>query len=116
MVTTGVEQHDQGVVAGVYGTSQQLGGAVGLAVLAGIAASGGTLGAAGELVRSVAEQAHAIRMAFVISAALAFGTVIVVFLTLPRRLDDADVQATAHDLAHDLALSPMPGEMTAFDT
>lgn len=109
-VTSGVAQQDQGVVAGVYGTSQQLGGAVGLAVLASIAASGGTLSAGGALIRSVADEAHAIRVAFVVGAAIAFVTVIVVHLTLPRRIDVGD-RATAHDAA----LSPMPGEMAILD-
>ena len=112
MVTSGVAQRDQGVVAGVYGMSQQLGGAVGLAVLASIAASGGALTAHGQLLRSVADEAHAIRTAFAVGAGLAFATVFAVHFTLPRTIDAPAEPATAHDMA----LSPMPGEMTIFDS
>jgi len=75
-VTTGVVDEDQGVVAGVYGMSQQIGGAIGLAVLAGVAASG----AAG------AGEAHAIRVAILASGIIAVGGAIVCALTLPQRL------------------------------
>ena len=109
-VTSGVDQHDQGIVAGVYGTSQQIGGAVGLAVLASVAAAGGVRNAAGKLVRTVAEEADAIRTAFLVGAGIAAVTVIVVLLTLPRRIDDVD--AAHQSLAHDAALSAIPGEMT----
>ncbi|MCU1364888.1 MAG: transrane efflux protein, partial [Ilumatobacteraceae bacterium] len=108
-VTAGVAQDDQGIVAGVYGMSQQLGGAVGLAVLASIAASGGAV-AAGDALRSAAREAHAIRAAFVVSAGLALATVCIVVCTLPSEIDDGDDQRT-----HDLALSPFPGEMTIPD-
>ncbi len=106
MVTSGVAQRDQGVVAGVYGTSQQLGGAVGLAVLASIAAASGVVVANGHRVVSAADHAHAIRTAFVVSAAIAAATVVLVALTLPRELEVADDSS-----AHDLALSALPGEM-----
>ena len=85
-VTTGVADDDQGVVAGVYGMSQQIGGAIGLAVLAGIAASGGAAGAAGVLVRSVAQEAHAIRVALVGSVLVAAAGALVSAATLPNRL------------------------------
>lgn len=108
-VTAGVAQDDQGIVAGVYGMSQQLGGAVGLAVLASIAAADTAL-AAGNALRSATQEAHAIREAFVVSAGLALVTVCIVFATLPREIDGGDDQRT-----HDLAMSPFPGEMTIPD-
>jgi EmrB/QacA subfamily drug resistance transporter len=84
-VTTGVADDDQGVVAGVYGMSQQIGGAVGLAVLAGIAASGAA--AVSDAVGSaVAEEAHAIRLALVGSLIVALAGALVAGFTLPRRL------------------------------
>ena len=111
-VTSGVAQHDQGVVAGVYGMSQQIGGAVGLAVLASIAASGGAAGATGALARTVAQQATAIRTAFVVGAGIAAATVVVVFATLPKRMELIEGQTAT---AHDAAMSAIPGEMTILD-
>ncbi|MCU1396673.1 MAG: transporter [Ilumatobacteraceae bacterium] len=108
-VTSGVDQGDQGIVAGVYGMSQQLGGAVGLAVLASIAASGGIAGVA----RTVDQHGHAIRLAFVVSAGIAAVTVIVVRLTLPRTVDDPADPALIHDAAISSAL---PGEITILES
>lgn len=70
-VTSGVAERDQGVVAGVYGMTQQMGGSIGLALLAGVAATGGSHDATGEVVRTVAEEAHAIRLALAWSVLVA---------------------------------------------
>ena len=93
-VTTGVVDEDQGVVAGVYGMSQQIGGAIGLAVLAGVAASG----AAG------AGEAHAIRVAILASGIIAVGGAIVCALTLPQRL-----YHVGHDSLLPITGVPEPG-------
>lgn len=82
-VTSGVADDDQGIVAGVYGMSQQMGGAVGLAVLAGVAASGGV---AGEGVRALVEEAHALRIALAAAATIAVTGTVVCLTTLPRHL------------------------------
>jgi MFS family permease len=84
-VTSGVAEGDQGIVAGVYGMSQQMGGSVGLAVLAGVAAAGGTPDAAGEIVRTVAQEAHALREALAWSVAVAAAGAVTAALVLPRR-------------------------------
>jgi EmrB/QacA subfamily drug resistance transporter len=86
MVTSGIAEHDQGVVAGVYGMSQQMGGSVGLALLAGVAAAGGTPDATGELVRTVAEEAHAIRLALAWSVAVAAAGALAAALVMPRHI------------------------------
>jgi MFS family permease len=84
-VTSGVETSDQGALAGVYGMSQQLGGAIGLAVLASIAASGGTAGSGGHTTRSILQQAHSIRSAYALTAAIAVTTAVFARLALPSR-------------------------------
>lgn len=112
IVTAGVPHHEQGIIAGVSGTAQQLGGAVGLAVLASIAAAGGTIAANRDVVRTVTQQADAIGTAFAVSGALASATIVIVVLTLPRRLV---VSAAEQVAAHDLAQSALPGEMTILD-
>jgi EmrB/QacA subfamily drug resistance transporter len=83
-VTSGVAEGDQGIVAGVYGMSQQMGGSVGLAVLAGVAAAGGTPDAAGEIVRTVAQEAHALREALAWSVAVAAAGAVTAALVMPR--------------------------------
>jgi EmrB/QacA subfamily drug resistance transporter len=85
MITSGVAEHDQGIVAGVYGMSQQMGGSIGLAVLAGIAAAGGTADAGGELIRTIAEEAHAIRSALAWSVAVAVAGLVAAALVVPSR-------------------------------
>jgi EmrB/QacA subfamily drug resistance transporter len=97
-VTTGVPPDDQGIVAGVYGMSQQMGGAIGLAVIASVAASGAAT-AAGEVVRSISEEAHAIRVAFTVTFGAALLAVVLAAITLPRWLAPAP-----HD-----ALLPLTG-------
>lgn len=89
-VTSGVAHDDQGIVAGIYGMSQQMGGAIGLAVLAGIAAAGGIADAAGEVIRTAGEEAHSIRLAFVGSLVVALAAVVASGATLPRRVTPAE--------------------------
>ena len=82
VITTGVASDDQGIVAGVYGMSQQMGGAIGLAVLSIVAASGGARGAAGAA-RTVAQQAHALRLALGGAASIALVAVVLSVIALP---------------------------------
>ncbi|MBD0338677.1 MAG: MFS transporter [Thermoleophilia bacterium] len=50
VATTGLEDADQGLASGIFNTSQQIGGALGLAVLSTLAASRSTAGSAEALV------------------------------------------------------------------
>jgi hypothetical protein len=85
---TGISDEEAGVGAGLINTSQEAGGALGLAVIATIAYSGiGTelAGTHGEpdLVRNVQEAAN--HDAFLTSAAVGLIALLVALLLMPRR-------------------------------
>jgi EmrB/QacA subfamily drug resistance transporter len=91
IATTGLEDKDQGLASGIFNTSQQIGGALGLAILASLAASE-TSSATG-----VSEQ-EALVQGF--HVAFAGGAVFMVFaligfLALIRRRDVERIQAEA---------------------
>lgn len=65
-VTSGIPQRDQGIAAGLYNMSQQLGGALGLAAVATVAAAVSS-GAGGGL----AGEAHGVRYGFLVALGLA---------------------------------------------
>jgi MFS family permease len=81
---------DSGLVSGLVGMSQLIGGAVGLAVLAGVAAirSGGLLAGGAEPQTALNEGYHA---AFLVAAALSLITTIIT----ATQLQDPKVPATA---------------------
>ena len=58
-LTSGVDKGDQGITAGLFNMSQQLGGTIGLAVIATVAAAASAVGGS-----HVAAEAHGIRVAF----------------------------------------------------
>jgi EmrB/QacA subfamily drug resistance transporter len=66
IVTSGVEKKDQGIAAGLFNMSQQLGGAIGLAVIATIAAAATSPGP-----NHIAGEAHGIRVAFLVALGIA---------------------------------------------
>jgi EmrB/QacA subfamily drug resistance transporter len=85
VATTGLDNEDQGLASGLFNTSQQIGGALGLAVLSTIAVSH-THGT------SAAAQVHGFHYAFA-GAAFLVGLSLVVFVALLRKRHVARIEA-----------------------
>ncbi len=85
IATTGLKNEDQGLASGLFNTSQQVGGALGLAVLTTIAASHTNGHTATALV-------HGFHYAF-IGAAVLVSLSLVVFVALLRKRDVARIEA-----------------------
>jgi EmrB/QacA subfamily drug resistance transporter len=75
LATTGVDEADAGLASGLFNTSQQVGGALGLAILSSLAASR-TAGAHG--VSHDAALVDGFRLAFLVGAALMLSAVVVI--------------------------------------
>jgi EmrB/QacA subfamily drug resistance transporter len=96
LATTGIDQEDAGLASGLFNTSQQVGGALGLAVLASIAASvtSGDHGAT-----HAAALVHGFQLAFLTGAGLMLmGIVVIVGLIRSHHvaaIGAADVEAEA---------------------
>jgi EmrB/QacA subfamily drug resistance transporter len=87
MATTGLKDEDQGLASGLFNTSQQVGGALGLAILTTIATKQ-TTG------NSLASQVHGFHWAFA-GAGVLVGLSLVVMLALLRKHHVAQIQADA---------------------
>jgi MFS family permease len=91
VATTGLDDADQGLASGLFNTSQQIGGALGLAVLTSLAASK-TAGATG-----VSEQEALVQgfhAAFAGGAAVV-GLALIAFVAMIRRRDVERIEAEA---------------------
>ena len=88
MATTGLKDEDQGLASGLFNTSQQVGGALGLAILSTIAASH----TADK--NSVADAVHGYHYAFA-GAAVFVALSLLVMILLLRKHHVAQIQAEA---------------------
>jgi predicted MFS family arabinose efflux permease len=87
VATTGLKDEDQGLASGLFNTSQQVGGALGLAVLSTVAASHTHGG-------SAVAQVHGFHYAFG-GAGVLVGLSLVALLALLRKRDVAAIEAAA---------------------
>jgi len=92
VATTGLKNEDQGLASGLFNTSQQIGGALGIAALSTIATSHTTdaLGTGSALPVALVDGFHAAFLVGAIAAALG----IIASLTLIRR-DELEVEVVA---------------------
>jgi len=91
IATTGLDNEDQGLASGIFNTSQQIGGALGLAILASLAASK-TASATG--VSQQAALVDGFHVAFA-GGALFMVVALASFLALLRRRDVERIEAEA---------------------
>ncbi|HEY4450919.1 MAG TPA: MFS transporter [Solirubrobacteraceae bacterium] len=105
--TSDADRDDQGLASGVFNTSQQVGGAVGLTVLAAIAR---TVTASTHATSHAAALVSGYRTAFAVAAGIALAAVAVVVAFLPAREIPARSAGEAAAGCHVGTLSAMPLE------
>ena len=91
IATTGLDDDDQGLASGLFNTSQQIGGALGLAVLTSLAASKTASATAATKQEALVQGFHA---AFAGGAAVV-GLALIAFVAMVRRRDVERIEAEA---------------------
>jgi EmrB/QacA subfamily drug resistance transporter len=89
-VTAGVEKKDQGIAAGLFNMSQQLGGALGLAAIATIAAAATSPGP-----NHLAAEAHGIRTAFLVALGIGVAGVLLALASMKSAQSGVRREVTA---------------------
>ena len=94
VATTGLEDSDQGLASGLFNTSQQVGGALGLAILSTLAASK-TASAGGSTAHSLVVGFHWAFGAGAVAMLIALGTMLA--LLRSRHVARIEAQASSHE-------------------
>jgi MFS family permease len=94
VATAGVKSEDQGIAAGLFNMSQQLGGALGLAAIATVAAAAG----ASHVGAHLAAEAHGFRYAFGVAACLGYAGAMIALVALraPDRAPPETIAVAVH--------------------
>lgn len=101
--TTGVPKHFSGIASGVLNTSQQVGGAIGLAILSAVYAS--TFNAENNVTHMVAmAKVHGYQAGLDVGVFLAIGAAIVALLVVRNQKIESD-----GDIKKGVELAPVPG-------
>jgi MFS family permease len=100
--TSGVHGKESGLASGILNTSQQIGGAIGLAILTGLSTSAAArylqnLHSAPNRLAGLAAEVHGFHIAFYVATVFMIGaSVLATILLKPQKFSSEDVEAAMH--------------------